>query len=301
MLEYLRMWIHPGALAAVSISLCPTPALAWGDLGHEVIATIADHYLEPGVRSKLTTLLAADKSKLTPGTDLAAEATWADKYRDSDRETTHFRYDQTRNWHFVDLEIDGANLQNACFGQPPLQPGKLASRGPAADCVVDKIDEFVAELKSSSTSKKERLVALQFVLHFVGDLHQPLHSSDDHDEGGNEKFVTAPGVASGRLHGAWDTAFVLRLGGNTAQIASELTSAITVSQRMSWASGTPSEWAMESLTVAKVHAYGMLPAPSSAHHYNLSATYVADATKVTGEQLSKAGVRLAFLLNQALR
>src|SRR4029077_9893052 len=157
-------------------------------------------------------LLAGDRSRLAPGTDIESEATWADKYRDSDRDSTRVRFNATRNWHFVDLEIDDPNLNTACFGQPPLPARQLASAGPAADCIVDKLKEFVAELGNARTSKKERLLALQFVLHFVGDLHQPLHASDGHDEGGNLKIVTGPGLSEGNLHTAWDVAFVLKLG-----------------------------------------------------------------------------------------
>ena len=275
------------------------PLRAWGDLGHEVIARVADHYLEPAVRTRVTAILGADRSRLTPGTDIEVEATWADKYRDSDRDRTGARYYQTRNWHFIDLEIGDPSLSTACFGHPPATA--KASAGPAADCIVDKLDEFVAELHRSSTSKKERLLALQFVLHLVGDVHQPLHASDDHDQGGNARSVTGPGLPAGNLHSAWDVAFVQRLGNGELEIAGQLIAKITPAQRASWSSGTAAQWAMESFDVARQHAYGLLPAASSPNHYELSADYISDATAQTGEQLSKAGVRLAYVLNESLR
>jgi hypothetical protein len=133
-------------------------------------------------------------------------------------------------------------------------------------------------------------------------VHQPLHASDDHDEGGNLKIVAAgPGVPSGNLHADWDVAFVEKLGGGEAQIARQLLEKITPSQRLAWSSGKPSDWARESFDVARQHAYGLLRAASSANHYELPATYVSDAVTVAGEQLSKAGVRLAYVLNQSLR
>src|SRR5581483_10328007 len=144
-------------------------------------------------------------------------------------------------------------------GEPPLPSGALASQGPAADCVVDKIDEFVVELKSPATSAPERLMALQFVLHFVGDVHQPLHASDDHDQGGNLKIVMAPGLASNSLHHDWDTTFVARLGPNETVIAQRLIAAITSAQRTKWQAGSATDWARESFTVARNHAYGLLP------------------------------------------
>jgi hypothetical protein len=80
-----------------------------------------------------------------------------------------------------------------------------------------------------------------------------------------------------------------------------LIAGITEAQRAQWSAGTAADWALESFGVAKRHTYGLLPAPDSPNHYRLSADYVADATAVTREQLSKAGVRLAFVLNRALR
>jgi len=277
-----------------------SPAFAWGDEGHEVIGLIADHYLEPAVRKRVQALLAGDATGLT-AKDIVHEAAWADRFRDSDRNTSKVRYEQTRNWHFVDLELAGADLESACFGRPHLAPGSPASLGPANDCVIDKIDEFSAELKNPATGEQERRLALQFLLHFVGDLHQPLHAADDHDQGGNRKIVSAPGIASNNLHHDWDTEFVARLGANDTEIAQRLIADITDSQHARWSAGTPEEWAMESFSVAKSHAYGSLPAPSAANHYQLSAEYVSDATAVTAEQLSKAGVRLAFVLNQELQ
>ena len=275
------------------------PAFAWGDEGHEVIGLIADHYLEPAVRQRVQAILAGDGTDLT-AKDIAHEATWADKYRDSDRNTTKVRYHQTRNWHFVDLELAGVDLNRACFGQPGLAPGMEASRGPADDCVIDKIDEFFAELRNPRTGEPERRLALEFLLHLVGDLHQPLHAADDHDEGANRKIVSAPGIPVNTLHHAWDTEFVAQLGADETEIAQRLIAKITAAQRAQWSAGKPADWAMETFFVAKSHAYGLLPAASAPNHYELSSVYVSDATAVTAEQLSKAGVRLAFLLNQAL-
>jgi hypothetical protein len=291
------------------LALCSvtTPAHAWGDEGHAVVALIAKHYLDPAVLAKVNTILAADTTNLTPNTNIDSEAAWADKFRDSDRNTTKVHYNETRNWHYVDIEIASPNLNSACFGQPPLN-GALASAGPANDCIVDKINEFTAELRDSSTSAAEKLLALQFVLHFVGDIHQPLHSSDNNDQGGNAESVkavpalpTSAGSSSGNLHGFWDTQFVGLQGSKTAStVANKLLPKITAAKRTTWAKGTAADWANETFGVAKVNAYD-LPAPTSAHHYTLPKAYVTNAKAVVATQLSKAGVRLAFVLNQALQ
>jgi hypothetical protein len=293
--------IYKSIVSLLGLCAIAPAAHAWGDEGHEVIGLIAAHYLDPAVRTKVNTILAGDKTHLTATTQIDQEATWADKFRDSDRNTTKVHYNQTHNWHFVDLELSGPDLTSACFGRPALPAKKVASHGPANDCVVDKIDEFTAELKNPKTSKTERRLALEFVLHFVGDVHQPLHASDDHDQGGNLKTVTAPGLASNNLHHDWDTPFVSALGASEAAIAQQLISNITAAQRTQWSSGSAADWAQESFGVSKAHAYGLLPTATTPNHYALTQAYVTDAEAVVAEQLSRAGVRLAFVLNQALQ
>lgn len=285
------------AITGIATFCGVTPAYAWGDLGHEVIGLIANNYLDPAVRTKVNAILAGDTTHLTANTMIDSEATWADKYRDS----SSARHAATAEWHFVDIEITAPNLTTACFGRPVLRAGTLASNGPANDCVVDKIEEFQAELLNSATSATELREALQFTLHFVGDIHQPLHSSDDNDEGGNEKTVTAPGIASGSLHAYWDTQFVELLGSSESAIAQSLIANITSGEIAQWSAGTADDWAMESFTIAQTDAYGLLPAPTSKNHYTLPASYVTDAKSVVATQLSKAGVRLAFVLNNALK
>jgi hypothetical protein len=181
------------ALLAVALTN-PRPAIAWGDEGHKVVALVAEHYLDPAVRAKVAGLLAADTDTLTDH-DISSEATWADKYRDSDRDTTKIRYEATWRWHFVDVELAQPDLASACFGHPTLSPGVPASKGSAQACVVDKIDQFASELGDPATSASEQLLALKFLLHFVGDLHQPLHAADDHDAGGNKKLAAGEGRA----------------------------------------------------------------------------------------------------------
>jgi S1/P1 Nuclease len=172
----------------LAVALFSASAFAWGSEGHEIVAQVATHYLQPSVRQKVFALLAADTSPLTAH-DFLSEATWADRFRESSPAARA----QTHQWHFTDIELSTADLNAACFGHPPVPTGAVASAGPPSDCAVDKIDEFLSELRSTSTSPAERLIALKFLLHFVGDIHQPLHSSDDHDAGGNAKTVTAAG------------------------------------------------------------------------------------------------------------
>jgi len=171
----------------------PQPAAAWGDDGHKIVAMIAEHYLTPDVHNTVIALLAQDTDPLTAH-DMASEATWADKYRNQHRETA--------SWHFVDIEIDNPDIDAACFGRAPLPPNTLASNGPSQACVLDKIIQFITEVEQPNTDPEERLVALKFLLHFVGDMHQPLHSSDHNDRGGNSvKVIVRMGSGLGQRLG----------------------------------------------------------------------------------------------------
>ena len=190
-------------LALASAVLLPQTAYAWGAEGHEIVGLIALKQLDPHVQATVNQMLADDPDHLT-APDIADAANWADKFRDSDRNTTQIRYRLTREWHFVDLELDKPDMSVACFGHPPA--AVPASKGPANSCVVDRISAFQSELKSLLSTDPERVVALKFILHFVGDVHQPLHAADHDDQGGNKVMVlyeagrsAHPCMASGTL------------------------------------------------------------------------------------------------------
>ncbi len=287
------------ALASLCLATASPAARAWGDEGHEVIAAIASHHLKPAARRKALALLAGDRDRLTAH-DFVSQSRWADRFRDSDRDGARVRYLHTRQWHFVDIERKAPDIDRACFGHPPLPAGTPASAGPAAACIVDKIDQFSAELANARISPAERLLALKFLLHFVGDVHQPLHSSDDHDAGGNAKRVTAPGLPAGNLHGYWDTQFVRRLGPDPASTAAALAARITPAQVARWSQGTPTDWAQESYRLARGSVYATLPEADADGVRHLPASYVARSSVLAATQLSKAGVRLAALLNRRL-
>jgi hypothetical protein len=296
MIRYLSRLAIPVFAVALSFTQ-PQMALAWGPEGHEVVALVAQSFLDADVRKRVAALLAADTSPLTAH-DIASEANWADVFRDANIDGSR---DKTRQWHFVDIEINAPNLDEACFNHPSIPLGTTAADGPADDCVVDKIQEFAAELANPATDLEEQVTALKFVLHFVGDLHQPLHSSDDHDRGGNSKRVSASGFKTGNLHHFWDTEFVDQLGPDAKTIASDLIGHITKDQQTQWQAGTLADWAQESFKMAKDDVYGLLPEPNSHGSFRLSDDYVTTATNDVSLQLSKAGVRLAKLLNEALR
>jgi hypothetical protein len=295
----MAMKIIAIALVLPTLAVLPQPALAWGDDGHKTVALIARQCLTKSAKNAADGMLAADTDNLTPH-DFASAATWADKYRDENNRHDH--YQETQNWHFTDIEIDGPDLKTACFGRQPLPSNTLASNGSPQACAVDKVEQFGTELANPATDAEERVMALKFVMHFVGDLHQPLHSSDNHDFGGNKVKVTVTGfkhTAKDELHGFWDTQFVDGIATPPTTLAKQLLSEITPTQAADWAQGKPEDWAMEAFTLGKDDAYGNPPLSKDSPQ-KISAAYVTQAAKDVRLQLSRAGIRLAFFLNQKL-
>jgi S1/P1 Nuclease len=287
-------------LSAVAATM-PAKARAWGEEGHKIIALIAYHHLAPSVRAGVDRMLSADPDHLT-GPDIASAATWADKYRDSDRNSTKKRYQLTRQWHFVDIEIDSPDLSAACFGWPAAS--MPASLGPAKACVVDRIDAFRDELQSLPETDPEKVLALKFLLHLVGDVHQPLHAADHGDQGGNGvKVLFGHRKVGMALHGFWDTEIVKRNGADPAIVAGTLDQ-VYGARCDGWMSGTPSDWALESFGIAKEFVYklGYDTVDSKGDSaFRLSNAYQIRAVEIAGEQLEKAGCRLAMVLTQSLQ
>lgn len=297
------------ALIACAVTACAwpaTPAWGWSDPGHEIVAAIAYARLTPARRVEIDALLAADADTLT-APDFVSRATWADRWRDADRDTSRVQYEATRHWHYVNLQVDGGTLDVACNGHPRLPVGTPASRGPALACVVDKIDQFGAEWARAKTSKHERVLALKFLLHFVGDLHQPLHAADRHDAGGNDlKVRHGSESVPDNLHHYWDYHLVRKLGSDALTVARSLNATIGAAQARSWRKGTSADWAIESWTAARTVAYDIGGADHNVAAtgqpvIELDAAYEQRALQAVRLQLCRAGVRLAKLLNTARR
>ena len=265
---------------ALMIAAAPSSALAWGQEGHAIVAEIARQYLSPKALSAVDALLAADAADTLTAPDMASRAAWADVWRNSHRETAP--------WHFTDIEIDGSNTADAACANE--------------DCLTRRLALFAAQLASKDASAADRILALKFVLHFAGDLHQPLHLSDNHDKGGNCVYLSRGGPRA-NLHHYWDTEVVEKMGKDADTVANDLYFAITPSQLKAGRKGDISSWAMESHQVAKavVYTLGSQPGCSSGLRYDLSADYDAAALKAAKIQLQRAGVRLAALLNEALK
>jgi hypothetical protein len=289
------------------VVLCPADWLfAWADEGHKIIGVIAYARLTPMVKTKVDALLAADKDDLTAA-DFVSRTTWADKYRESDRQTTKIRYEATRKWHFADIDIQTGDIDAACAHHPKLPRGTLATAGPANDCVIDKIEQFIVELRNPFIAKAEKILALKFLLHLMGDLHQPLHAANNKDRGGNDIAVfLADDIPSTNLHLYWDNQIVERLGSDPRFIGASLNRKISTGTTDAWSKGTPITWAKESFRRAKTVVYNFAGLQEfvddrGARGVRIDETYENSALITARQQLSKAGIRLAAVLNNTIR
>lgn len=293
------------------------PAAAFGDAGHQAIALVAQAHLDPRAAREIERLLALDRNGYTmrdgrsTSDSFARQSTWADYDRDAQRalgrspQQTH-----GYTWHFANIALRDGSLEAACFGFRALDAAVRASDGPDPDCIVNKVEQFAAELASPTVPDDEKLIALKYLLHLVGDMHQPLHVSDDFDRGGNAKLAAVEGGLPAPLHLHWDTTFVEAIGAtsgarrtNPRTIVAALREPGAVDQARWLGKPQVRAWAIESFQVAKDHVYGRLPLPEAtgdAIVYRLDARYAANAASVVAEQISKAGYRLAAILNDAL-
>jgi hypothetical protein len=188
--------------------------------------------------------------------------------------------------------------------------------------------QFIAELNTPQTLPQERLRALQFVLHFVGDIHQPLHAitrtdlAIGHDDRGGNCVGILHGNAHTpvKLHGYWDTGLVVEaLGKDPDTAATRVMALLTPPNIQKWSRGTPSDWASESYGIAKSKVYaGVIdhaPAETgyifppfegtpdkcgSSNVYKIAPEYDGTAKGVVEEQLAKAGLRLAQVLKESI-
>jgi len=267
--EQLRRYIRFRWQALVSLCfLLPTPALAWGPEGHEVVAHLAAMNLTPKARTRVAALLGGEAEA-----SMAIAANWADEIRDARPETS--------SWHFVDLEIDGDLRYRA------------ARDCPGGNCVVAQIARDDTILKSSAPAAA-KAEALKFLIHFVGDIRQPLHGGDNHDQGGNAVQVT---IGRGRpmtLHRFWDTETVAALGRDPILLARTINRTATPEQKRAWMSdASPAAWAEDSAAIAKATVY-----PQVARGGTIDGRALADDAQVARRQLAKAGFALAGLLNR---
>jgi nuclease S1 len=263
---YLRR-LHLSLLVAIAglNGTVASPAYPWGSKGHEIIAAIAETHLTGTARKRI-------KELLPQGTTLADASTWPDK--------AGRQIPDMDAYHYVNFPKDANTYdqQRDC---------KLRN------CVIEAIAWYLQVLKSPDAPRNEKRIALRFIAHLVGDIHQPLHAGFAEDRGGNSVDVGFNGRKE-NLHSLWDTALLELEQGIPAEIAARIHAKLSGEDHQQWQQGTPADWALESLAIVRTQVYRF---PASGE---IDATYIEVARAVIRTRLLQAGARLAWLLNEIL-
>ncbi|WP_143309640.1 S1/P1 nuclease [Chitinophaga vietnamensis] len=246
--------------------LLPFASFAWGPIGHRVVAEIAWQHLTPKARQAVTAILGRES--------LAMIANWPDFIKS---DTTH-RYDHTNTWHYLDFP---GGVSRAEFDS-------LLKAATGENLYVET-QAMIKELKNRSLPKDQKQFALSFLVHMLGDMHQPLHVGHDEDQGGNKISVQWFNQPS-NLHHVWDEQLI-----DFQQLSyTEYTKAIDIAspeQVKAYQAGTIADWMFESHELAdKVYGYTK---PDSKLSYRYNYVFINDLNK----QLLKGGLRLAAVLN----
>ena len=261
-----------------ALLLCVTAqqGWAWGREGHRLTALVAEHYLTPQAKAQVEELLHKET--------LADVAPWADAYRAD--------HPETAKWHYVDIPSAEAKFDR--MRDCPVS--ETDPKSPWRDCVTDRILYFEGRLGDESLSLAERAEALKFVVHLIGDIHQPFHALAD-DRGGNGIKVTFLGsVVCGtfacNLHGVWDDSMIEEQGLSEQKYTDRLLREIQDNHWERLDGGEPTTWA----NISHHYAVEAL-APNGAL---ITHEYVAEESKIVDAQLALGGLRLAHVLNRIL-
>jgi hypothetical protein len=234
--------------------------LAWGPTGHRVIGHVAEEHLSPKARKAVQEILGHES--------LAMASTWMDEVR------SDTAYDHTRDWHWVTI--------------PDGETYAQSEKNPKGD-VVEAIDRMKASLKDRSTSLEDKRRDLRFLIHLIGDLHQPLHVGRGDDRGGNQFQVRWMKQGS-NLHRVWDSGIIDLQELSYTELAQSL-APVTAREKGEWQRGSSAQWAEEAMQW-RPQIYAVEKGDELGYEYSyLNWPLVKD-------QLRKGGVRLARVLNE---
>jgi hypothetical protein len=280
----MRRLSLPITLLAVAL-LSSDLLQAWGGQGHRLVGLIAAGRLTPAAAKNVAWLL--------DGQTLADVASWADSITAEQVQTSY--------WHYLNIPPDasGYDRDRDCPRQPGVAAGSRGDRW--RDCVVDRIAYWEERLGDATLDRADRATALKFVVHFIGDLHQPFHALGV-GRGGNDVKVRLFGQANCsndmnkpvpcNLHSVWDGRLIARRSLDDASYVKELRRLIDSKRLGSQPAGTPAQWAEQSFRLAKE----ALVKPDT----NIDEGYYRRHIAVIDERLALGGVRLAAVLNRVL-
>ncbi len=252
---------------ALAVAALPAPALAWGKTGHRVIGAIAErmigHRAQNGVRAIL-------------GTESIAEASaWPDFERSN---PDAFWQKEAGPYHYVTVPVGRTYAE---VGAPP--------EGDA----VTALKRFAATVRDPHAALADRQLALRFIIHIVGDLHQPLHAGNGTDKGGNDVKVTFLREPT-NLHAVWDSGLIDQEQLSYTEMANWLTARITRADRATWRDPNPLTWIAESAAI-RDRIYP--PAAPAGEPIKLGFDYIYAWTPTRDLRLEQGGVRLAAYLD----
>ncbi len=242
------------------------PSFAWLDKGHRIVALIAQANLTAEARKKIAEILPGDMT-------LADAAVWPDNEGRGVRDFNPL--------HYVSIPEDAGGYDQ----------GRDC---PERNCMVEALKWFSTVIADKNAPIMAKRLALCYVAHLVGDMHQPLHAGRAGDRGGVDISVSYRGATT-NLHFFWDTNLVELETGTEQEIARRLIANLTEELRLKWSTGDPTQWTNESLKLVRSHAYNIGPSNE------LSDDYVEKARPIVRIRLTQAGLRLAWLLNTALK
>jgi hypothetical protein len=257
-----------GMIVLAVVSVAPCEAHAWGKIGHRAMSTVVENHLTPAAA-------AAIRDLLEPGETLADASLWADEHK---RDLAG-----SGPWHYVNVPITEAQYD--------------AKYCPSTGCVVSKIGELRSTLLDPGSSRAEKQQALRLLIHFVEDLHQPLHVGDRSDRGGNDLQVRFFNKGT-NLHRLWDEGIIEHHSTDEVKWIGEIESFATAEQIRQWSIGGVESWANESLSAAR-QAY-CLPGTHSMLKSGtvLGQEYLDASLPVVRRRLAQAASRLTTMLNE---
>jgi hypothetical protein len=240
--------------------------LSWGVTGHRTVAKIAETHLNPGAKAAVHELLG--------DTTLADVSSWPDEVRSQPA------YRHTGPWHYLDLPL---GLSYADF--------EAKVKGMTQENVYSALQQQEQVLGSSSSTRQQKVEALKFVVHFVGDLHQPMHVSREEDKGGNTIQLNYDGKGT-NLHALWDSKLIDHQGLTFEQMAATYDHA-TAAQIKQWQSDPLMQWLWESYQ-ASTKLYAEV---DSMKTRAIDDSYYQAHIAIIQDRIEKAGIRLAGVLN----
>jgi hypothetical protein len=272
-------------LLSFFLVLLSTKVMAWGPTGHRAVGEVADKYLTPVAAYKI--------HKILNGQSLSKVSTWSDEIR-SEPQT----YSYTYNWHYTDWKEEDHQHDET------NSSGKLLSA----------INEQINILKDVNSPQDKKAFALKFIVHLVGDLHQPLHVGNGLDQGGNKCKVTFHKKEM-NLHALWDEGMIDFTNLSFTELADYVSQGRSLEEIKAWREGTVVDWALESKILrASVYPEQVRPSegPLTIKQYcrsdividaqdipKLGYEYSYKFIPVVSKRIFQAGLRLAKMLNEA--